>query len=457
MKKLLAILLAMAMVLSIATVFTGCGETATDETKDAEETKDGATAPKGTEGTNPTEGNNQGDNNQGDNNQSGSDALLTGKLLDAAKMLKTVDSYRFVMTSAQNYSDGSYAMANTYKVSKLNNTISFSEKTNYTNSGQTTTRDGDNGYYANTVGYVEDSYNEGIVNKQISDVPFTLEFILTREEGMVVSHESDSVLSLFDSMNPTRTTEADGSIKLTVATTKTQWIALYGSLTDQEMPESVAETLVSQSAYGKISKEGYLSEFCMTAQVSQEGETMSTDLLFTVDAINATTVETPDFVANFQLAEYAEVVYFVGGTDAHYEYNWDYYDSEQKFYMDFRGFGEHYDDSYTVESYTILSEVEGVPVRFMENVVNNGTITVKRLVIPAGVHVDIRGNYGENGFVSGAEETTLFFEDPEAGVDKTFFLLGEQPPADYWYDPVYVKAAYYQGQWEYVDGIPTPL
>ena len=70
-----------------------------------------------------------------------------------------------------------------------------------------------------------------------------------------------------------------------------------------------------------------------------------------------------------------------------------------------------------------------------------------RLVIPKGVQVCTGGG--------DAWETVLFFCDKEENVNKDYFGTLDEPHFEG--EGYNYKAAYYAGEWEYVDGIPTPL
>ena len=179
---------------------------------------------------------------------------------------------------------------------------------------------------------------------------------------------------------------------------------------------------------------------------------------FIIDGINATTAETPDYAANYQPTLYSQITYNLdNGGAAIYTYETDYTEDGPAEHLVFSGFRNWAYDDYTVSSYTVLTEVEGMPVDMVKGAldISFGDAKVERLVIPAGMRVDIAGYYDDT-YHSGAEETILFFEDAEENVEKTFYLPGETPENE-WEDAPYVKGVYYAGQWELVDGIPTPL
>ena len=446
MKKLLAILLTLAMVLSLATVFTACGET---DIADEEETEPSQSSE---EDTNPTDPADPADPSNPNSNTSGF------SLLSAAKKLQTADSYTFRLSRKMTQSGYASTRELTYQVSKTDGMISYAEKS-LSDSGDGEdifSYDGNQAFYKNTEGYVLD-VEDKVIHKKISDGPFTIESLL-QDENYKISYGQDSVLAKFDALNPTALTAENGSVMLRAASiTAAQWVEIYEIVYGYEMPEEVLPLLSNPAAYGIISPEGYLTTFFMQITQTQDGNSVEIAETFSIGNINATTTEEPDYAKDYTPMEGSKITHIKNGVKALYRCDWSYYNDIPTYEMHFMGLGEYYYDEYTVESYTVLSQVEGISVAFVENVVNNGSILVERLVIPSGIHVDILGSYdGDNGFTSGAEETTLFFEAPKVGVDKTFYTEGEEVPDGVW-DPVYVKAAYYANEWALVNGIPTPL
>jgi len=106
---------------------------------------------------------------------------------------------------------------------------------------------------------------------------------------------------------------------------------------------------------------------------------------------------------------------------------------------------ENYPKEGLLPYYVVKDEIGGVPVRhvwvsgFALSNLNCGA-----LVIPAGAEAE----YNKTADVS---QIALFFVDKEENVQKTFRVPGEDNEL-----PL-IKAAYYAGQWEYVDGVPTPI
>lgn len=446
MKKLLALLLASVMVLS---VFSACG-TAKSE---AENTK----APA--------------ENSENPSEAPGENTEISGSLLDAANKLKTAKSYRFQMISEQKFpkapaqSINLVSQTNTYQVVKGADgtcTILNKDTEAFGQGNEVKEEDDGRSFYTGNTGYIDDFYRSGdAIDKVINTTPYTLETVLKTSEQITVSYEANSTLALFDGMNPTKTAEADGSISLVAEIAADQWIQLYAAISGEEIPAEGAPAFSAPLAFGKISKDGYLTEFCLqaTAPFDQEemGGTVDMKWHFIIDGINATTAETPDYAANYQLTVDSQITYRLdNGGAAIYIYETDYTEDGPVEQLVFDGFRCWAYDDYTVSSYTVLTEVEGMPVNMIQGVLDSsfGEVKVERLVIPAGMPVDIRG-YNDGSYHSGAEETILFFEDAEEDVEKTFYLPGETPENE-WEDAPYVKGAYYAGQWELVDGIPTP-
>lgn len=447
MKKLLALLLATVMVLSLLAACDKAEETDEKETKEAtESTEKGGEAP-------------------GENEE------ISGSLLEAAEKLKTAKSYRFQMISEKKFpkapaqSINLLNQTNTYQVVKgADGTCTILNKATETFGQGNEVKAKDNGrsFYTGNTGYIDDFYRGGdAIDKVINTTPYTLETVLKASERITVSYEANSTLALFDGMNPTKTVEADGSISLVAEITADQWVQLYSAISGEEMPVETAQALSAPLAFGKISKDGYLTEFCLqaTAPFDQEemGGTVDMKWHFIIDGINSTTAETPDYAANYQPTLDSQITYNLdNGGAAIYTYETDYIEDGYAEHLVFSGFRNWAYDDYTVSSYTVLTEVEGMPVDMVKGAldISFGDAKVERLVIPAGMRVDIAGYYDDT-YHSGAEETILFFEDAEENVEKTFYLPGETPENE-WEDAPYVKGVYYAGQWELVDGIPTP-
>ena len=103
----------------------------------------------------------------------------------------------------------------------------------------------------------------------------------------------------------------------------------------------------------------------------------------------------------------------------------------------------------------MLSQIDDIPVLEVQDILNDKdcTVSVKRLVIPVDIQVNIQGIYEGTSFITNTENTTLYFLDQEENVGKFFYVEGQSSNNP---EAVYFQAAYYGGQWDYVDGIPTP-
>ena len=418
MKKLLAILLTLAMLLSIATTFTACGDSGykNDDEEEVEEKEDD-------------------EKENGENGENNNATAKPGTLSAAAEKLKTADSYTLNIAQTQTRDNQGNIMGMAFAVSKTTKTIRFSEKDGQIIDGVSDMESGGEAIYVNTEGYVLDPYEKAI-NKVISDVPFTLEDLL-KSEGVIVSYGPDSVLGRFDALNPNKNTTDDGTTFLVAELTVKQWGELYVGLTGEEIPEEIVNMLSNPIAQATISPEGYLSNFHMQITQTYEGTSMNVAMTFAINDVNSTVVTVPEYAKNYEVGEGATVTYITNGMKAHYRCDWNYYDGETVHEMHFVGFGEKYNDEYTVETYTILDSIEGVPVRFLDQLIWNGNIQVKRLVIPAGVVLSY--------YIYGGENTTLFFEAPREAVD-----FGDNSES-------YFAGVYYAGEWSIVNGIPTPL
>ena len=110
--------------------------------------------------------------------------------------------------------------------------------------------------------------------------------------------------------------------------------------------------------------------------------------------------------------------------------------------------GPAYRSQYT-EVYKILAEIDGKPVTLATD--NRYYGHIGKLVLPEGV--SFRGEY----YDSNPEKVNieLYFESTEESVrDGNYFnIIGQETDEHL----MAVKAAYYAGEWEYVDGVPTPV
>lgn len=372
------------------------------------------------------------------------------ELLPAAEKLKTASSYRLRVVNTvtegeskteetweylvEKAEDGTGRMYHRYEDASL-----LDEDVSY--------------YYEGTESYVWYEYfPEKRVDKIIRDTSFSITDQVHRL-GLAVRYDEGSTLALIDGMNPTRTKQDDGSLLLERNDlTAEQVEQLFAALNrDGFSPaDGIGVSVAAGTVSGRIRADGYLQEVVLSYTLRSETEETQVQMRFVIDQVNDTTVEKPDFVKQYTLENEARVVYIQGDQEACYGLETDEQTGEET--LCFIGFDNDDSAAFVVEQYTVLSAVEGLPVVSVRGVLpgyNPGS-QVKRLVIPAGMKVD----FSREGYKANAEETELYFEDAEEQVDKNFFLPGEETDSE---TAAYVKAAYYAGQWEYVDGIATPV
>ena len=432
-KRLFSCLLVLLLLVSLSATLAGCGE--------KEKTNTGA----------------QNGNSSTDNGGEKEPEKINTSLLAGAKKLQTASSYRLKVLSRTKSGEYAFEVIGEYLVAKAadgTGTILIRSGTNNAHDGVIHS-DEASVYYEGKESYVWDDANS-VTNKTVSDTPFTLVGVLEQGQNIVVRYDEQSVLALFDGMNPTAIEEEKGLLLEVKDMTEKQWKELYLAIAND--PAAVEElqrtSLTSYTFSGRLTKDGYLQEVILSVSMERDGETVQSEITFAIDQINATTVEKPDYVKNFQLKPLkpgTQIVYAEKGQDAHYTVLW----GEEESAVVFDGFGSLAADDYVVEQYTVLSEVEGLPVSSVRGTLSNHScdVQVKRLVIPAGVKVDFARGWSDEGG-SKTENTELYFEDAAEQVDKTFLLPGEEADS---YTATYVKAAYYAGEWELVDGIATPV
>lgn len=314
-------------------------------------------------------------------------------------------------------------------------------------------------YYMGNQGYTGDLYSSWpTVTKTIYEDGVTLPEVIHPEMDVT------AFLETFAALQPT-TKVKDGMTQYTKSISKEEFLQFYACI-------------YGEDAYIELFPVGFYS---VSVEVDSQGVLRRVTLkgpfesrTLTVNQINEiASLEMPDSVRNFTydftyslrtclVVEKGEqrVVYqpncwqdypsFVtGGGD------WNNVDLG----FGFLGFESYYKDDYVVEVAEVPEEIDGVPVVRVCGVIDGGfgDVKVKRLVIPKGVQISMGGTYEGDEMLFYSENTTLFFCDTEENVVKTFStpdapsveIEGEELPM--------FQAAYYAGQWEYVDGIPTPL
>ena len=250
----------------------------------------------------------------------------------------------------------------------------------------------------------------------------------------------------------------DGMMVLSKKLSKEEYIALaykIFSFIDEDY-FALGKATVSVT----VDAEGYLREVALKADLLGSSPSIS----FIIDQINEIApLERPDYAENFtpnvgapgenskrlivssvsiRNGEYTAVY-------EHHPYMW----SQQRGWT-FIGFDGNWADSYVIPVYEIPEQIDGLPVEAFLCVFNNPfmQVEVERIVIPKGVKTLPAGEDGAES--SNIMDTVLFFHDAEEDVEKNFGTW-DKPHSNE--DLYCYKAAYYAGEWEYVDGIPTPL
>ena len=96
----------------------------------------------------------------------------------------------------------------------------------------------------------------------------------------------------------------------------------------------------------------------------------------------------------------------------------------------------------------MLTEIAGYPVHYVYDTEN-----IQNIIIPIGVVFEPVHSYDYQTGTDywSCKDTVVFFMDAEVDVNVNFVISDE-----YSSYIANVKGAYFAGQWELVDGVPTP-
>jgi hypothetical protein len=314
---------------------------------------------------------------------------------------------------------------------------------------------GERSWYSANVGFVSNGY--GGVEKKIKDDGFDLNFVVGSSANMDMDPQNSQLIAKFAAMSPVKSAAENGAMLYRLENmSREDCIKIYMAMTGMSQEE--ANELPPAGVFhaqATVDAEGYLRQFRldMLDVETPEGK-QSMVITFTVDQLNAVTNLTkPDYAENFSLTEDATICHVQNGWEAYYKYTTKDNFMTGELGLWFVGLGRYARDGYTVDSYKICQQLDGVKVEGIRGAIynSNSEVVVERLIVPAGMQI----GGADNG--DGAENVTLFFEDAEAAVTKNFLLEGDAGDD---YDPstgvnrLRFKAAYYAGQWELVDGIP---
>lgn len=296
--------------------------------------------------------------------------------------------------------------------------------------------------YNGKVGYEYDGWG---ITKYESDEPFVPTQMLF-SAGMKLDGNAEEV---FCGFKPTVATNDDGSITYTKSNLNLeQYIAFMQCLTDEEYTEEDLEPVeqANISVTVDLAPNGCFQSLTISAlgvpTDSQSGaEELNSVISFTVSNVGS--------AEEFVMRDLA-ALWTTGSNDGSPtpEYCWVTngvaytYERNSSSSWAFKG------ASAACEYYTVMTEIEGIPVYYVYDTEN-----IQNIVIPAGVSFNPRKSYDykSDTYYWSCKDTVVFFMDAEADVSKNFVVSDE-----YNEDIANVKGAYFAGQWELVDGVPTP-
>lgn len=327
--------------------------------------------------------------------------------------------------------------------------------------GQSIESPGDQAYFQGKTAYIQYVHGSpsSATAKWISDIPFTLTSVLADRSGLDFSSGGDSMASAFSVLSPDCILNADGSVSYQLQNmTKEQFFSVYSIFSGEQAAQEMLASIGKSCAFhiqADINPQAYLSQFKLEiTNISSGSGHQSITIVFSISQVNGFDhIPTPDYVKNFALEDGTEVICTQNGIAAHFSYQSSA--TEDGGGLVLTGFGDRNSDAYAVEYYQVPAQIGGTPVALVRSVLNNtvSSVAVERLVIPTGVAIQIQGHYTGDVFETHTENTVLFFTDTKENVASTFYVEGETSGNP---EAVYFKAAYYAGQWDYVDGVPTP-
>lgn len=391
-------------------------------------------------------------------------ALVTPE--EAAAKLSEAHSLQLTVSMLNQANTYSYENAYTFQMSNIPDgaqTILFSQSGSMVSGSDIFESVGDQAFYLGRTAFIRYAHSDhpNTATKRINDESFVLTSVVAEQTGLSFPSGGNSMVAAFAALSPTANPQADGSVCYRLQNmTPEQFSAVYSILAGRDATQEILNSMgnsCSANIQADVDPQGYLTQFKLELlNVASNDGTQNITILFTIDRINAIdSIEIPDYVTAFTPVNNTQIICTQEGQTAHYFYYTTTESDTNNLGLVFGGFGDTFADDYTVESYEIPSQIDGTSVTEVQSILNNTfcSVNVARLVIPTGVKVNIRGVYADNAFESYTKNTVLFFNDKQEDVEKTFFVEGETTNLE---EAVFFKAAYYAGQWEYVDGIPTP-
>lgn len=401
-----------------------------------------------------------------DADKGGQAAVDVPDLVAATQKLSSASSLQFTFRVDQSGNGYSHSTYQTYQMIKKDDSIQIRVDTQQEvpNGMGDTNLENCSFYYEDKLGYYEDlSMQPRATTKVMNSENFTLYDAVSAHSDLS-NPNTTGFIETFAALNPTASVQ-DGLTVCTKELTLKDYVALIAALTgdDDFSEESFTDiTIDSMVASASVDAQGYLCDITLKTEV--QGITGTISLALTqINQLQS--IEVPDIAKNFAYTQNTCLDIWDGPIRAHYRYeDWTvsrFVDDEgwvDETYtgLGFVGFGDYYADDYNVALYEIPAEIDGTPVTYVQDILYNhfSSVTVDQLVIPAGTVVNLCGALDETGAHYYCENTTLFFHDTkDAAISNVHTADEPDLPSD---TPI-AKAIYYAGEWEYVDGIPTPI
>lgn len=303
-------------------------------------------------------------------------------------------------------------------------------------------------YINGNVGYELDPYlelyGEFGYYKHTSSTGFGPETLFADIEGFI---ENPDFLADFCASELTAETLENGDTRYQVANASIlDLVTLLGAeLSEGEEPSIDGMPIENMTVTLDLTATGYLSKLAYTIHVymAELDMRMTMELFVDIDRHDETLdIQAPEFVAERENGKgWNQYHIHENGYEAVYQVE---SENEETFCV-FEGMENDYDSTQVIPVYKVLKEVDGLPVKYVQDVSTNlfqNTAYIEKLILPEGV--------AYRGWTD-REHTQLFFESEKGSVENHFYVIGEEEN-----HYAGIKAAYYAGEWEYVDDVPVP-
>ncbi len=295
------------------------------------------------------------------------------------------------------------------------------------------------------------SFKQNSYIKHYCESGFWAEDMMLVEMGWNLTQMSKALKAIARS-NPQKAT-TDNGMQYTVEKVNAKlYVEVLNRLFRGDEPQSQAEMLEAAKILLKTTKvkfvvllnsRGEFQELQVIVSGEEDGRPFENrTLTYKISDVNGVTdINVPDFSAYRPKKD----VYFVYWEDGKAEQYLCLEDAAGQLYMAFVGLGYDSFDDYTVESHTVRTEAEGVPVKEVRGALGwvGNAVQVKRIVVPAGMTFALKNWQKPDGPWYPSEQTEFYLNDPESAVDKATLSAGVQ-----------AKNVYYADQWKLVGGIP---